>query len=91
VAAHAQDQEPIRAALNRKGASPSAVLRNLRCPFIRADLVNEHVRGATSFQMERTTWNTSPPWLRLHATRHIRRPRRAGSGDAAAPALSPPT
>ncbi|MGH8036283.1 MAG: hypothetical protein ACREPD_00945 [Stenotrophomonas sp.] len=53
VAAHAQDQEPIRAALNRKGASPSAVLRNLRCPFIRADLVNEHVHGATSFQMER--------------------------------------
>ncbi|WP_421567666.1 hypothetical protein [Stenotrophomonas sp. PD6] len=53
VAAHAQDQEPIRAALSRKGASPSAVLRNLRCPFIRADLVNEHVRGATSFEMER--------------------------------------
>jgi hypothetical protein len=53
VAAHAEDQESIRAALNRKGTSPSAVLRNLRCPFIRADLVNEHVRGATSFQMER--------------------------------------
>jgi hypothetical protein len=53
VAAHPEDHACIRDAMNRKECSPSAVLRNLRCAFMRTDLVNERLRGATSFRMKR--------------------------------------
>ncbi len=72
VAAHRENQEPIRLALGRKGASPTAVLRNLRCPYIRADLANERVHAAMAFQMERDDVEYIPA-------------AGAGSGQAARP------
>lgn len=49
VAARAAQSSRIADALNQEGVLAGTVLRRLRCPYLRVDLANEHLRGARAF------------------------------------------
>jgi hypothetical protein len=52
VATHSRNQGRISEALNASPDSVSTVLRQMRCPFFRIDLVNETLANAQSFTTE---------------------------------------